>query len=473
MFSPQNRNAAPAPAPAPAQAPVDPNADPNEGLGLGINRGASEASINQVNVWMRSSPWYRDLLTSMGINPDKPVNLQDWQKQKVMQGAQQHGVVIDQGNIEVDPSGNFNPKGHKLRNTMIVAGMAAATIATMGAAGVFAAGAGGAAGAAGAGGTAAGLAGVEGGAAGLTAAGAAGLGAATAVPALAGGAAAAGGIAAGAGAAGAGAAGAGTAGGTAASLAGVEGGAAGLTGAGAAGLGTATTVPALGGAAATAADFIGPTQQVGNSINPYGSPDGGTFQEPSAGSPYNSPGSVNGSGMPTSMTDSILNAAKPAGQILSGIEGARQAGREAETRATQTQDNLENTRYRNAISAAGLNLQAPGERMSSSVKGDILANAQPLRLTGGTQMVGNTPVPQTSGGLSPSIFSDNSRALGRTVSQQALSQQQTDGGQAIAPQAPLTPIASATGTDSTLNYLGPILQGANALAPYLSALKYA
>jgi hypothetical protein len=165
----------------------------------------TEATVDQVNQWMRSQPWYQGLLKSWGQDPNN-VHLNDQQKQQIIQQAQANGVVVDQGNMEVDPSGNFNPVGHKLRNTLIVAGLAAATIGTMGAAGAFsgaaagAMGAGGAASGAGAAaGTAGTLAGIEGGAAGLGsgALGALGTGAmgATALPAL--------------GAAGAGAAGAG------------------------------------------------------------------------------------------------------------------------------------------------------------------------------------------------------------------------------------------------------------------------
>jgi hypothetical protein len=174
---------------------------PNLGYGQ-----PTEVSINAVNQWMRSQPWYQGLLKSWGQDPNN-VHLNDQQKAQIIRQAQANGVVVDQGNMEVDPSGNFNPVGHKLRNTLIVAGLAAATIGTMGAAGAFSgaaagamgAGAGGGAGAAA--GTAGTLAGIEGGAAGIGsgALGALGTGAmgATALPAL------------GAGAAGMGAAGAG------------------------------------------------------------------------------------------------------------------------------------------------------------------------------------------------------------------------------------------------------------------------
>jgi hypothetical protein len=136
----------------------------------------TEVSIDKVNQWMRSQPWYQGLLKSWGQDPNN-VHLNDQQKAQIIRQAQANGVVVDQGNMEVDPSGNFNPVGHKLRNTLIVAGLAAATIGTMGAAGAFSgaaagamgAGAGGGAGAAA--GTAGTLAGIEGGAAGLVALG--------------------------------------------------------------------------------------------------------------------------------------------------------------------------------------------------------------------------------------------------------------------------------------------------------------
>lgn len=131
-----------------------------------VAKGSSEASIDHVNIAMRAMPWYQDLLKSWGQDPNN-VHLNKDQKAAVMRGAQASGVQVDEGNIEVDPSGNFNPKGHKLRNTLVVAGLAAATLATMGAAGAFA-GAGGATGMAG------GAAGA--GAAGAGGAGAAGLG---------------------------------------------------------------------------------------------------------------------------------------------------------------------------------------------------------------------------------------------------------------------------------------------------------
>lgn len=91
----------------------------------------SEATLDQVNIWMRSQPWWSQ------IRGGNSGDLTKDQRQKILRAAQAAGVHVDEGDIEVDKGGNFNPKGHKLRNTLIVAGIAGATIATMGAAGAF------------------------------------------------------------------------------------------------------------------------------------------------------------------------------------------------------------------------------------------------------------------------------------------------------------------------------------------------
>jgi hypothetical protein len=120
----------------------------NPQLGYGKQ---TEASIDTVNQWMRSQPWWSAIAGNGG-------KLSDTQRRAILKQAQANGVVVDEGDMEVDPAGNFNPKGHKLRNTLVVAGLAGATIATMGAAGAFggAAAAGGGASAAGSGAAAAG-----------------------------------------------------------------------------------------------------------------------------------------------------------------------------------------------------------------------------------------------------------------------------------------------------------------------------
>lgn len=90
--------------------------------------GDSEVSIDRANQWMRSQPWYLAQLRAWGQNPAS-VHLSKAQASTLLRLAQANGMVIDQGAIEVDPAGNFNPKGHKLRNTLIGAGIGAAVAA--------------------------------------------------------------------------------------------------------------------------------------------------------------------------------------------------------------------------------------------------------------------------------------------------------------------------------------------------------
>lgn len=121
--------------PGPASPPTSPGqsvADPTR-----QNKHGTEAQIDQVNQWMRQTPWYQAYMKAWGQDPGHPTLTKD-QSRTLRQVAASQGVQITD-DVEMDNHGNLNPKGHKLRNTLIVAGIAAATIATMGAAGAFSA----------------------------------------------------------------------------------------------------------------------------------------------------------------------------------------------------------------------------------------------------------------------------------------------------------------------------------------------
>lgn len=120
----------------------------------------NEYTIDQQNRWMRSQPWYQQFLQQNGQNPNS-VRLSKSQSRQLLRLAQANGMRVDEGSMEVDPAGNFNPIGHKLRNGLIAGGIAGAAIAAPFAIGALtgAAGAGGA-GAAGAAGSVAGYGGV-------------------------------------------------------------------------------------------------------------------------------------------------------------------------------------------------------------------------------------------------------------------------------------------------------------------------
>ena len=98
-----------------------------------VSGGDSEVSINQANQWMRSQPWYQSFLAAYRQDPNA-VLLTESQRQQLVRTAQANGMVIDEGAIEMDPSGNFNPRGHKMRNALIGLGVAGAAALTGGAA---------------------------------------------------------------------------------------------------------------------------------------------------------------------------------------------------------------------------------------------------------------------------------------------------------------------------------------------------
>lgn len=104
---------------------------------LGYDK-TSETTLDAFNQWFRARPEYYAKLAEFGQDPTN-VHLNDQQKQQMVKLAQSLGAVVDEGGSgqEVDDSGNFRNKSHKLRNTLIVAGIAGAALLTAGAAGVF------------------------------------------------------------------------------------------------------------------------------------------------------------------------------------------------------------------------------------------------------------------------------------------------------------------------------------------------
>jgi hypothetical protein len=198
----------------------------------------------------------------------------------------------------------------------------------------------------------------------------------------------------------------------------------------------------------------------------------------------------------------IAGAAAPTAEALAA---GRAAGRMDEATMNQRQDTLAEARYRDQIAATqgqnvynqntanfGLNkaetdlaqrnytLAAPGKRASNSVRGDILANAHDVAISGLPKGVN---VPTITGGLRPSMFSDNTRALGGLMSTQALEQQRAGDqfaplpdmpGYTAPPSAPgLTPLPQASTLDKILTTTGTIGSLASTIPDYAAILaKY-
>jgi hypothetical protein len=133
----------------------------------------------------------------------------------------------------------------------------------------------------------------------------------------------------------------------------------------------------------------------------------------------------------------ITQGVSTAGQIAA----ARQAGREKQAASQVPVDQINQSAYATDLSAKQRGLEskdaallaravgmlqeqaaarkAPGERATTSVRGDILANAQDSTFSGSSRI----PKFSFDGGLRPSMFSDNTRKLGGEMSRAALMDQ--------------------------------------------------
>lgn len=121
-----------------------------------------------------------------------------------------------------------------------------------------------------------------------------------------------------------------------------------------------------------------------------------------------------------SLIPSIVSAAAPvAGAAADALLQGRSAGRQ--------QENANNAGYDAArLRAAQLMEEAlrsrqilAGQQAGNAVRGDILAGAKPVSVSGpitGT----HGRIPQITGGLSPALFSSNTRTLGQNMNRQAL-----------------------------------------------------
>jgi hypothetical protein len=150
-----------------------------------------------------------------------------------------------------------------------------------------------------------------------------------------------------------------------------------------------------------------------------------------------------------------MKTAGQIGQVLGDYAGGRQADRVAETGLGFAADRNAQDRYRNQLGEADMDLSrknytlaAPGKRASNSVRGDILANARDVSIN----LPSTIPKTTISGGLRPSMFSDNTRALGAEMSTQALAQQRAGDTFTDLPAPPeLSAMPQAGKTDSFLN----------------------
>lgn len=446
----------------------------------------------QATAFIREQPWYQQWLASTGKRPDANGNpqppLSDDQQLALNKLVRQNGIGMNDKFDGIDQNGQIVEEHHKLKKAAIAAAVGGLALTGFGAAGIGPLAA--------LGGSSSGLAGLGGEFAGTS----------TGVGPLA----------------------------------------SGLTGAATLGGSTAGAVGATGAGIATATDIGGvalPATEAGLGVEGattgIGPLAGGLT---GATTDYAIPAGVSSAGL--SSTPSYLSALKEGGNTATDLLKGRAEGRAAEAGLTNNANRTELDLYNSQINANnaqnnyGLNaagqennfnnanygldlatstaannfglgkvnagigignldlaqkdyaLSAPGKRAGNAVRGDILANAQDASI----DLPSTIPKTTISGGLRPSMFSANTRALGGEMSAQALSQQRAGDTFAPLPTLPdyqgpktalptykappayvnpppaptMTPQPQANGFDTALTGLGY----AGAVAPYLKYLKY-
>lgn len=388
----------------------------------------------QATAFIREQPWYLQWVQGLGKDPNGQLNLNNQQQEQLAALAQQHGIGMNSRYDEIGPNGDIVEGHHKLKKSLIAAGIGGLALTGFGAAGIGPlSGALGGSAAAGAGGAAA---------AGIPTT--AGISSATALGLP---------VTAGLGSAGAAGAGAAAAGGLASTQIGTGAigpitGGSGLAGGGSTGIGS-TLIGAAKSYASDPTNWLDIAKQTGDlmSANAAGAAQGRVTQ---AGVNQNQDRNA------ISLYQALLN--NNSAQNNFGINRGTLANSNANT-------DLEQRKYA---------LTAPQTRATTAVRGDILANAQDATVSGVSP---NIPVPTISGGLRPSMFSADTRALGGIMSSQA--RQQQEKGDTFSPlpalpdwQAPpaaptLTPPPNATGMDNALSNTGNILNYAGSFADLL------
>ena len=118
-----------------------------------------------------------------------------------------------------------------------------------------------------------------------------------------------------------------------------------------------------------------------------------------------------GAGLATAAASGLpdwLSAAKDVGGALSSLSAGQATGRNLDNQANIGYANAQNSLYNSELAA-------PGKVAGNAVRGDILSNAKDVSLSAPSDI----PVPQISGGLRPSMFSDTTRQLGKNITANA------------------------------------------------------
>jgi hypothetical protein len=179
----------------------------------------------------------------------------------------------------------------------------------------------------------------------------------------------------------------------------------------AAGLGAAAAGGAAGGSGGLAADFIDPGI-IGSSAGGVAPAAAGGAA--GAGGTAGSTGSILGT---AGKVGSILGKAENVGKALSPILGGAASGAQQNQQAN---DLLQ-------LRGAQLGLEAPQQRLNTSVRASIAANAKPVQITTGPSPFAHAPagstMPHFTNSLSPALLDPGTRSLAQNIIAQQLQEQ--------------------------------------------------
>lgn len=177
------------------------------------------------------------------------------------------------------------------------------------------------------------------------------------------------------------------------------------------------------------------------------------------------------------------NAAKAAAQTKVDAlnQGAASTDKSLDLNALSAAQNAANARAGGILNEQELALSAPRTRAQNSVRGSVLANAQDVQISG---LPKGVTVPTITGGLRPSMFSGDTRALGQQMTKDALLSQMApqvtpysdlkpfDASSIINMKTPgATPLPQPSGLDNILAAIGQYGSFAGAAAPFLQPQK--
>lgn len=221
----------------------------------------------------------------------------------------------------------------------------------------------------------------------------------------------------------------------------------------------------------TYTDALGRTYRVANPL--YGGGAGGVPVSGGAESGTDaaagtSSGTAAGTAAGTAGATGMSRYLQLAGQLaplLAGIAGGRQQDRTNAALLNQSQARAQADIFNTRMSAA---LKGPRMSAQDAALGDTMANVQPFRFTGSTHQVGNIPVPDYTGGLTPANFGSATRQAGQSLATQGASRV-TDPAFALPNPPTLPDLPQGNAYDSILGTSAQVAALMAALGPYLSS----